>query len=481
MSRSTALSEPDDWSQLVAEFHRGPARVCLAITGGGISAASQLLTVPGASRTILDVQVPYHSQALQSLLGRAPEQYCSLPTALQMASVACRQAVHLLKEDGSWTDANAANRGFPVGVGCTAALVSDRPKKGAHRAWIAIQTPCETWAAELVLTKGLRSRAAEDELVGRLILSLLFAASKHLPAADDVPAADSPALNAPTADAPVAISPVTQASGTCVRSDDESEETAGVQSAPTTGVNTSIPWPELEQRLTAPSDGPNLPLVETDQLRIQRLAASVPLQQLWAGHRPVVWSQADRLSTISPWPSGPQAILSGSFNPLHHGHREILEIARRRCGPQIAGELSIQNVDKPPLDFLSLRERCRQFEELPVALTAQPKFVDKAMLFPGTVFLIGWDTAVRLLQDRYNGGQPGDTARTLQQIRAQGCRFLVFGRAESSHSSDAAFRTLESCSLPAEFADLFEQVDEAEFRADISSTALRRAGDSTGS
>src|SRR5690606_31236938 len=60
-----------------------------------------------------------------------------------------------------------------VGIGCTAALVSDRPKRGAHRCFIAAQTDTTTASYSLTLDKGARDREAEDRLVGQLILRAL--------------------------------------------------------------------------------------------------------------------------------------------------------------------------------------------------------------------------------------------------------------------------------------------------------------------
>jgi phosphopantetheine adenylyltransferase len=40
--------------------------------------------------------------------------------------------------------------------------------------------------------------------------------------------------------------------------------------------------------------------------------------------------------------------LPGSFNPLHHGHEQLLEAAASVAGPEVEGafELSVGNADK---------------------------------------------------------------------------------------------------------------------------------------
>ncbi len=61
-----------------------------------------------------------------------------------------------------------------VGLGATAALVSDRPRKGEHRFHIAFANsagPNSTGAhCTCVMAKGRRDRAAEEDLVSRAIV-----------------------------------------------------------------------------------------------------------------------------------------------------------------------------------------------------------------------------------------------------------------------------------------------------------------------
>ena len=47
------------------------------LTGGGTSFLEEVLTTAGASRTVLDVRIPYASGALAEMLGAPPEQACS--------------------------------------------------------------------------------------------------------------------------------------------------------------------------------------------------------------------------------------------------------------------------------------------------------------------------------------------------------------------------------------------------------------------
>jgi hypothetical protein len=161
--------------------------------------------------------------------------------------------------------------------------------------------------------------------------------------------------------------------------------------------------------------------------------------------------------------------MPGAFHPLHEGHVGLRDAACKRLGGPVWFELSLLNVDKPPLDFLSLERRRRQFDSVPLALTAAPTFVEKACALPGAVFVVGVDTAKRIIDRRYYGGGENDVASALSTIRERGCRFLVAGRKLAER-----FETLADLPLPAGSEDLFEAIGEAEFRRDISSTALRQ-------
>ena len=182
--------------------------------------------------------------------------------------------------------------------------------------------------------------------------------------------------------------------------------------------------------------------------------------------------------TLSVYPDGHIApneahsgvcLLSGSFNPLHDGHVRLLQVAAHALRRPALFELPVLNAEKGLLNYAVLQRRLSQFKRpWRVALTHLPLFEDKASMFPNSVLVIGYDTAVRLLETRFYSGSAARMRVALDKVRGHGCSFLVAGRLWQNE-----FRTLRDITLPAGYADLFAELPEAQFRVDTSSTMLR--------
>jgi hypothetical protein len=136
-------------------------------------------------------------------------------------------------------------------------------------------------------------------------------------------------------------------------------------------------------------------------------------------------------------------MVPGSFNPLHSGHKLLLE---QGCShdteqkySQGVYELCISNVDKDTLDKTEIVRRLEQFKspnKYPVVLTNTPKFFQKAELFPGVNYSIGIDTALRLVDPYYSDNDEELMIKNLLKMIFSGTQFYV------------GSRTLEICNLP---------------------------------
>jgi nicotinamide mononucleotide (NMN) deamidase PncC len=310
-------------------------RAALVVTGGGSGALHALLSTPGASSFVADARIPYSPEALEDFLHEPVDQSCSPETAVKMARAACK---------------------FPnIGISCTAALRTDRERRGADRAFICIKTAEVEKLYAIYFSKA--SRSEQEVLLSDWLIVLI---------------------------------------------------------AHAVGAERNL-------------------------------------------------------------------ILPGSFNPLHQGHCNLLRVAENLTGLRGVFELSAANVDKPDIPEDELLRRAAQIRDIPVALTRAPRFTQKAELFPNTTFVLGYDTAARLVDPAYSK----DWKNQWKRFQTLETKFLVAGRLSQPLEKEVAlaprsaeprrsrFQCLENLELPDGFEVFFEPIPESMFREDVSSTDLR--------
>ncbi len=381
-------------ADLVGKIHESARPLVVAVTGGGSRAISALLEVPGASRTVLEAIVPYSAAALSDWLGAQPEHFCCERTARAMAMAAYQRARKLAQSEPP-----AAQPLALTGVACTASLASDRPKRGAHRLYAAVQTERATMAQSLELVKGRRSRFEEEQLAAKVILNLI--------------------------------------AETC----------------------------DIRERI-------EINLAPEEQIIETRTQALQAWQDLLAGRIACAGAQGQPATAIRTAAIATRrALFAGAFNPRHEGHLRMAQVAAGLSGVPVEFEISILNVDKPPLDFTEMHQRAAQFEPGETLwFTRAATFLEKAAIFAPATFLVGADTVARIADAKYYASEQG-RQDAIAQLAASGCRFLVFGRHLAGR-----FVSLAQLELPASLRQICDEVPERFFRLDVSSTALRRSG-----
>ncbi|HEV3345036.1 MAG TPA: hypothetical protein VG125_31960 [Pirellulales bacterium] len=212
----------------------------------------------------------------------------------------------------------------------------------------------------------------------------------------------------------------------------------------------------------------DLRLLSQEHPTIDRCDAPPDWQKLLSGEKRLVAATAAAAERDWSSTGTGRLVFPGAFHPRHEGHRQMALLAGDRLGLPVEHELSILNVDKPPIDFIEMRRRAAQFAPSETLwFSRAPTFVEKAALFPQATFMAGADTIVRIAEAKYYGGE-GARDAALATLAAAGCRFLVFGRCREDR-----FQSLGDVPVPAGLRRICDEVPGEAFRLDISSTSLR--------
>ena len=418
--------------------------ILVLVTGAGTQLIPWILQ-PGASRSLMRASVPYATSALQKTLQYGSnkviiDKYVSNEIAYLMACASKRDATNdYLSTSGNLRVLGNIN---VIGIGLTAAIVTNRPKAGPHECIVAFESGNTHGCMSIQMSKGARTRDEEDYVCSRLALELICIASGKETLRRDFLL--------------------------------EGEEIHYVQED-IPDVIDSIRARETSMALFVQKPG----LSTCDELTLNDFKS---------------------YSNIT-LPEG-SLVYPGSFNPLHEGHIALiistilsrgwsLDPSAKNAHPSVVFEISVVNADKPSLDRDEIIRRIKQFTDLNpllkesglinycVCITSVPFFLAKSNIFGNCSFIIGADTCIRILDSKYYGNSEFALVDSLGRINQNNCNFIVGGRVDSNGtfqtadtilSSVLAKRVLYSDRLKAMFSSV------PDFRVDLSSSQIRERG-----
>lgn len=414
---------------LIESLHASRTRAVVSVTGGGTRALGWLTSVPNCSKTLINAHVPYDTSATESLLGRDVDKYVERSVAIALAEAAYVEAVR----GGCGRRLEARDARALAGVAATCALgTGDVVKRGQHRCFVAAKSSGRLATYEMVLNKASgRDRFAEDACASRLVLRALHDEAWRRAREDGC---------ALTAGENAGVDLV----GEVLSESEMNDVVVTYEEEPAYACAGATPRDVVERWLE--DDSPSAPAI----------------LEFMGGE--LTCAGATRANVV----------LSGSFNPLHDGHRELLAAAAATKPPGAAlaaYEIGVVNADKGALTVDEILRRLAQFSTPGVVclLTKAPLFVDKTKAAPGATFVVGVDTAVRLLDPKYHGGELG-LGHSLDVIRKNNCDFIVAGRFDAQKN---AFIDPNDIDVPLAARSAFSPLPS--FRNDLSSTAIRAA------
>jgi len=421
----TLWDSNDQFFEAVTALRKTGKQIFLVTTGSTGGLLEVLWGPLHASNQLLGHRFCYAQEELEQFLGFKPKKFCSEETAAHMAAHAYWHGMEL-----------AVRRGISVpdmiGVGMTSSVSSDRHHRGDERVCIAVRTREHFFKFEATFEKCAEDASLEDRYFARIKQSQL---------------ADMMTLNV-----------ILEAAG-CKQILFSRNGLHQGDFAPEPGIggvtlNVSE-WANTENRIRM--DAGETAEQQTELALVNPSIYGRLYQcELLIDHDHA--AGVDRSNVV---------LMSGSYNPLHHGHLKLARTIEEMTGKRVVFEITNTHPDKGRIPDAEMMRRADQFLKFaPVLLTDNaPLFIDKARRYPGVPMVIGADVMQGILDTRHYGGRLKNLFDVLDEFDRLGTVFYVNGRYVNE-----LFLTRDDVAVPKKYEHLFLAVSG---RVDISSSELR--------
>lgn len=355
------MAELENVIKDIREGKMPPHSFYLTATGAGMGADQIIWETPGASKLFAGSETPYDYSLTASILGYEPPSFTSEEVAIALANRRYLSVMEAL--------AAAGDLQRPIiSIGLSAAVATDRERRGSDRVHLALRTGTDRdqflRVVSVTLPKDL-GREMQGKICDCLIVNLLLLALGRKQVPLKVKGLES----------------------------EELEQTG-------TGdfiVNPRIVLPEVNF-----SEGRSL-LLDT-------------------------FGNVASMGELNP---EKHFIVPGSFDPFHFAHFALADLGRHRLQGKVpVFEISDCRLDKSSAGEAELARRATQMQGLaPVILSSNaPYFIDKVRVYGIKDFCIGTDTAKRILDIKYYQGSKRKRDQMLKKLIDLEVNFFVLTR-----------------------------------------------------
>lgn len=476
-----ASSDDDDDKEekIVKEYPK--VQCTISIAGGGSTSISSLTSISKSSSILLEGNILYSKQSFKEYISHNKDNMISSFSSIEAAIILSKTS---LQRSYDYTSTASSNeRIHSIGIGCASSLKSgDNEREGrAHKCYIRLSNIWGYACGYDCILQSSLSRIEQEEQCGSLILYTLL---KYI---------------------------LEQEQNYNYDKDVDDDDLKQILTyADETFNNSFVSWNYVQDNKEELSMEDGIEGILSNQ------NDSILLLPSSSSSDDNNKKKLKVISGTSKYIPKQSIIIPGSFNPIHVGHIALAKAAYDKFitttttndsdyGTLILFEISIINVDKPPLQMNDILKRIDIIESTlskqnninnwGVILTSSPLFAQKVNIFQNRissssyskekdgrnnssmVLVIGADTFIRILNKKYYDNNIDKMIDSIREMKIKGVAFIIGGRLEQiPGSTSKKFINGKELidTLPHDLKDMFIFLDENDFRVDVSSTEIRK-------